>query len=506
MIQGFRTVKLRTGQFCNRAGYSSLGLSISFLLLSISSSSSTISNAQDKQPEAPIIKPGDNLTIEGIPSVSIALSEKVRKYTEARGASVLDWHPTNRSMLVSTRFANSNQVHRVSSPVGSRYQLTFFNEPVGSASYEPIEGKYFLFTKDVGGNEFGQIYRFDFASGESTLLTDGGRSQNGGWSWSNDKKRICYGSTRRNGADRDLWIMDPLNPKADRLAIQVKGGGWSVQDWSHDDSTLLVMEYLSVNKSNIYTADVATGTLAPLTDPNRDVAYGGAKFSKDGKSIYLTTDETGEFQQLARMALSDKKLIPLSQDIESDVESFELSNDGSQLALAVNQRGLTQLFVMETATGIKKQIPNLPIGVISIGSWRNDDSEFSVNMTSAQSSSDVYSIDVKSLQLTRWTESEMGGLVASDLPAAKLVEWKSFDGKMISGFLYQPPERFTGKRARYKNVATPKQRDMRARLRLVRRLTSPLQRPIEVKFKIGAEANSGYAIVFRVSRSSRSSV
>ena len=417
-------------------------------LLIASNLISDVSNvyAQDKPSEIPLIKPGDNLKIEGIPSVSVALSDKVRKYTEARGASVLDWHPTDRSMLVSTRFANSNQVHRVSSPVGSRYQLTFFNEPVGTASYEPIDGKYFLFTKDVGGNEFGQIYRFDFASGESTLITDGGRSQNGGWAWSSDRKRICYGSTRRNGADRDLWIMDPLDPTSDRMIVQVKGGGWSVQDWSPDDSTLLVMEYVSVNKSSIYLANVAMGTLSPLTDPNKDVAYGGAKFSKDGKSVYLTTDETGEFQQLARMNVSDKTLTLLSQDIVSDVEGFELSNDGSKLAMAVNERGLTQLFIMDTKTGARKQIPNLPVGVVSLGSWRNGDSEFSVSMTSAQSSSDVYSIDAQSLQLTRWTESEMGGLVASELPAAKLVEWKSFDGKMISGFLYQPTTRFTGKR------------------------------------------------------------
>jgi dipeptidyl aminopeptidase/acylaminoacyl peptidase len=240
--------------------------------------------------------------------------------------------------------------------------------------------------------------------------------------------------------------MDPLDPKADKLVVQVTGGGWSVQDWSPDDSTLLLMEYLSVNKSNIYLADVATGKLTLLTDPSKDVAYGGAAFTKDGKSIYLTSDESGEFQQLARMSLSDKKMVSLSQDLASDVEGFELSHDGSKLAFAINERGRTQLFIMDTKTGVKQQVPNLPVGVISLGAWRNGDSEFSVSMTSAQSSSDVYSVDAKSLQLTRWTESEMGGLVPSELPAAKLVEWKSFDGKMISGFLYQPTSRFTGKR------------------------------------------------------------
>ncbi len=56
--------------------------------------------------------------------------------------------------------------------------------------------------------------------------------------------------------------------------------------------------------------------------------------------------------------------------------------------------------------------------------------------------------------------------------------------------------------ARYKNVATPKQRDMRARLRLFGCLASPLPRPNDVKFKISAAENSGYAIGFSVSRSS----
>ena len=86
--------------------------------------------AQETAQVQPVVKPGDNLKIEGIPSIPVSLADKVRKYTEARAAAVLDWHPTERSMLISTRFANSNQVHRVASPSGARYQLTFFNEPV----------------------------------------------------------------------------------------------------------------------------------------------------------------------------------------------------------------------------------------------------------------------------------------------------------------------------------------------------------------------------------------
>ncbi len=337
----------------SRARFGSFAIRMLLILVSFEIGFDSAS-AQDVGAGSAILRPGENLKIEGIPSIPVSLADKVRKYTEARGASFLDWHPTQRSLLVSTRFANSNQVHRVSSPIGSRYQLTFFNEPVGNAAFEPTTGKYFLFTKDVGGNEFGQIYRQDMATGESTLLTDGGRSQNGGWSWNNKENLICYGSTRRNGADRDLWIMDPINPKSDRLAVQLAGGGWAVQDWSPDDSKLLLMEMISINKSNLYEADVATGLLTALTDPKKDVAYGGAAYTKDGKGIFLTSDEAGEFQQLAILSLFDKKLTLLTEDIPWDVESFELSHDGNQIAFTVNERGASALYFLNTKTRIKK--------------------------------------------------------------------------------------------------------------------------------------------------------
>ena len=416
------------------------------LALGLFGFSSGSSFAQDTGTSSAILRPSDNLKMEGIPSIPISLADKVRKYTEARGASVLDWHPTQRTMLISTRFANSNQVHQVSAPGGSRYQLTFFNEPVNNAAFEPITGKYFLFTKDVGGNEFGQIYRQDIATGESILLTDGGRTQNGGWSWNNKQNLICYGSTRRNGADRDLWIMDPTQPNSDRMAVQLVGGGWAVQDWSLDDSKLLVMEMISINKTNLYEADVATGLLTALTDPKKEIAFGGAAYTKDGKGIYLTSDAAGEFQQLAIMSLEDKKVTLLTESIPWDVEDFELSHDGTQIAFTVNERGASALYFLDTKTRVKKQVASLPVGVVSIGSWRTDDSELAITVTSAQSSSDSYSVNMKNMKLTRWTESELGGLVPNDLSTPKLVEWKSFDGKSISGFLYEPPKRFAGKR------------------------------------------------------------
>ena len=400
-----------------------------------------------QRPDAGTIAPPENLVAEGLPPVPASVASGVRRYTESRSASLADWHPTRREILISTRFGNTPQIHRVKSPLGARSQITFFDEPINGANYEPTTGRYFLFTRDVGGNEFGQIYRYDEANGAVTLLTDGGRSQNGGIDWSNKGDRIAYGSTRRNGAERDIYVMNPADPKSDRRVLEVKGGGWGVEDWSPDDSKLLVQEGISVNQSRLYLVDVATGTKTLLTEDGGDtVSYGAARFSRDGKGVYLTTDAKSEYLRLSYMDLATKRVTPLTGMINWDVEDFDLSKDGRHIALVTNEAGVSKLQLLETASRRVRPIAGVPAGIVGSVRFHDNSRDLGFTISSARSPSDVYSVDVNTGAVTRWTESELGGLIASELVEPALVKWPSFDGKEISGFYYRPPARFTGKR------------------------------------------------------------
>lgn len=392
------------------------------------------------------LRPTENLKVEGIPDIPLDLVDSVRLYTEARGASALDWHPTDRSMLVSTRFGNSNQVHRVAMPGGARYQVTFYQEPVGSAEYLPNDPNSFLFTRDSGGNEFAQLFRFDLPSGTATLLTDGGRSQNGGWVWDRTKTKIIYTSTRRNGADRDLWLMDPKDPASNRLVFELTGGGWSVTDWSPDNQQVLIQETLSVNQSNLYIGDVATGKLRPITDPKEQVSYDAPRFTRDGKGIWVGSDREGEFSQLVRIDLDTRATESITKEFDWDVEASQLSEDRSRIAFSINRNGISEVYIYDVESKGKRKVEGLPVGIASIGPWHPARDEFAVTVASARSASDVYSVDVKTLSVERWTESELGGISPDSLSLPQLIEWKSFDGRVISGFLYQPSSKFSGPR------------------------------------------------------------
>lgn len=398
-------------------------------------------NAQTTIPVA------DNLVAEGIPPLSADLVATVKNYTESRGASLVEWHPVRKEMMISTRFGNTAQLHYVKMPGGDRRQITFFDEPVGSASFEPNKGDYFLFVRDVGGNEFGQIYRYDMATKKVTLLTDGKRSQNGGIEWNTKGDWIAYGSTKRNGQDRDIYVMNPLDPSSDKKVAENTGGGWGVVDWSADDSKILLQEGISINETRLYMLDVKTGEKSRLL-PEKDerTTYSGIAFSSDKKGIYLTTNKDSEFNRLAYFDLATKKLTPLSTTIEWDVDEGMLSPDGKQVAFVTNENGLSKMYILSTATNKFAAVPNLPTGVIFGVDWAADSKSVGFALNTFNSSSDVYEYNTTSKQLARWTESELGGMDVSTLQEPELITWKSFDGKMISGYLYKASSKFTGKR------------------------------------------------------------
>src|ERR1700694_1844216 len=178
-----------------------------------------------------VIVPADNLIVDGVPKIPASLAEMAGRYGSYRSASLADWHPTKREMLIATRFGDTPQLHLVKMPGGTRQQLTFFADPVGGGRFHPNGGDYILFSKDIGGGEWYQLYRYDVATGDVTLLTDG-KSRNLAGPWSSSGDQIAYMSTRRTGKDTDMWVINPTDQKSDHLLTQLAGGGGESRGWA----------------------------------------------------------------------------------------------------------------------------------------------------------------------------------------------------------------------------------------------------------------------------------
>jgi dipeptidyl aminopeptidase/acylaminoacyl peptidase len=418
-----------------------LAVSLCLSLAAISMAAQDVRDIQDTALAVP-----QNLIVDGVPQIPTRLVGSAERYGSYRVATFADWSPVRREMLVSTRFGDTAQLHLVKAPGGAREQLTFLSDAVTGGRFDPGDGDSLVFMKDAGGDEQYQLYRYEFATGRIRMMTDG-HSRNLPGPFSSKGDRLAYMSTHRTGKDADLWVMDPDDARNNHMLAELTGRSWKALDWSPDNKQILLKEEISVNESFLWLVDTADGKKTPLTprDPARKVIYGDARFGKDGKGIYLTTDKDAEFLRLAYHDLGSKQLSYLSSEIPWDVDEFDLSHDGKRIAFIANEDGVGVLHVLDAATSKQIPVQKLPAGVVSGIRWARDGRELGFSLTSARLQGDCYSLDVITGKIERWTFSE--SVVRPEaFREAELVHWKSFDGKMIPGFLYRPPVKFTGKR------------------------------------------------------------
>ncbi len=382
------------------------------------------------------------LVIEGIPEIPAEVAERTLQYQATRAAGAVGWAADGNGLFISTRFAETSQVHFVAAPAGTRRQLTFSREPVGQVAVcpDPSSGA-FLFARDVGGGEFYQLFMFDLASASSTLVTDG-RSRNGGAVWNRAGSAFAYSSTRRNGRDTDVYVASRANPLQAR-PIVTAGGSWQAGEFSPDGRRLLVARTVSANESYPFVYEFETGTLTPLHTAKERVAYGAATWAADSRHIYYTSDEGTEFKHLRRRDTAGGTSEVLTADIPWDIEGLELSHDGRTLAFTANEDGISRLYLMDTATWARRRVAKVPPGQVWGLRFHPRRAQLAMTINGSRTPGDVFVLDVEKGELVQWTFSEVGGLDTAKFVEPTLIRYPTFDRvgerpREIPAFYYRP--------------------------------------------------------------------
>jgi dipeptidyl aminopeptidase/acylaminoacyl peptidase len=402
----------------------------------------TLSIAAHAQPTERTANDG-NVILSGIPEVPAEISARLAPYQNTRSASFADWTRDGDDIYISTRFGEVPQLHRVAVPGGARRQLTFAEEPIRNATRRPGHDEL-LYSMDVGGGEFFQLFLFDPATGDSRRLTDG-RSRNTAARWSPDGQRLAYSSTRRDGRSNDVWVMSVADTSTARPALLATDGtGWSAVDWDPAGERLLVINYVGATDSRAYLLDLATGERQRVAGGGHQRGvYVPQAFDREGRGIFLTTDHDGEFNRLAYMPLPSGPIETLTADIPWGVEGFGLSDDRRRAAFTVNEGGISRLYLLDPATREYRRVDAVPMGIVPAGGFSPDARRFGFSLNSATSPSDVYTLDLTEDALshgalTRWTYSEVGGLNPDLFVEPELIEYPTFDERMIPAFVYRP--------------------------------------------------------------------
>jgi dipeptidyl aminopeptidase/acylaminoacyl peptidase len=422
--------------------------------------------------KAPLIEPVDafapnpNLYIEGIPPVPNSLVREVAKYTEFRGHAFVDWHPLRREMLVSHRKADAQtaQLFRLAAPLAELEQLTDAPDPVRNASYEPRQGRYLVFERANAGNEANQVYRLDLPSKQTTLLTDE-TERNDMQGWLNRSSALIVSSVpldktaasgTRSELVQTLRLIDPAQPGVSRRIADLPGTGWSVDAISWDDRQAALTRYISATESQVWLLNLATGkTTQVLPAPGsaeKAVHFAGA-FTRDNSGLFIVTDRDGEFREVMLYRFATRRLQALTGAPVWDAGSLSVNDGVRSLAVRFNVDGREELRLFDAQTLRETPLPSNPsLAALSAASVRRLQfhrklPELALALDGSKAPSQIYSVHPVSGAVEAWTRAHVpAGVELGNLPDPQIVRWPSFDQRSISGIVYRPPARFTGKR------------------------------------------------------------
>ena len=407
------------------------------------------------------------------------------RYLQSRAARFIGWLDDG-SMLVATRFGETEQIHRVRAPLAAREQQSFEPEGVLAAAVEPQHAAAFVYLSPRSASG-GTALLLSQPGQPAVSLTDG-RFRDGTALWAHDGQRIAFSSNRSSGGtggsgrEREIDVLDaaaaapaaPAAPGAPAVpAVRLIAGGngyrWRLFDWSLDDQRLLLGRERTAESEpdagrataelEMFTADVASGALTPLTVARKAEGKGAppapmslrsrlARFAPDGRGLLLLRGGEGsgagaDFWQLQALDPAGGEARVLSVESTRDVDLFDASADGHYLAYTSNDGGLSHLTLIDQQRKLDLNPGALPAGVISSLKFDSTGQRLALTLESARSPRDVYVLAPETQQVTRWTESELGPIDAVNLITPALVRFPSWDRvdnqpRMLSAYAYRP--------------------------------------------------------------------
>ncbi|MFI4867458.1 MAG: prolyl oligopeptidase family serine peptidase [Steroidobacterales bacterium] len=435
---------------------------------------------------------------DGVVAPDPAVSASLARYLESRSASFVDWL-LDGSMLIATRFGDSDQIHRLRAPLGMREQLTYAPGGVSAGAARPYASDAFAYLAPLHGGEGSQLMLQRLADHALTTLTDGDQ-RDAAPLWAHDGRRIAFASNRRNGIDDDIYVLDTAEAGATpRLVVGGAGNHWRAYDWSSDDKRLLVGRELpggellvgsgaagSKPESEIYIAQVDSGKItavsfaaaaavgaahaggsrrkqAQKTSAAADAIHvQDALFATDGRGILLLTRQTApgtaatsattaQFQRLAYVDIDGHNWRELSTDASHEVERFDRSADGHYVGYAINDAGGSRLVLIDQQRKLDLKVAAVPPGIIRAMKFDPDGKRLALTIESIRSPRDVYVLEPETQLLTRWTQSEVGPLDPDAFVAPQLLRyptWDRIDGQAreLSALVYRPAAAASGPR------------------------------------------------------------
>ena len=219
------------------------------------------------------------------------------------------WSPDGKQIVFTTDISGRFNLWKVRASGGWPTQITQSDERQYSAVWSP-DGKWIVYQQDQAGNELWDLYAVPSDGGESINLTNTPNVREESPRWSPDGKVIALNIKDKTATSYDLATLDFATHQVRNLTHEPDANrSWASVAWSADGRTVYATRYeISFQDSDIYAVDVATGKQTNLTPHRGKVLTFASSLSPDGKTLLVTSNEHGGYQNVALLDIANHKL------------------------------------------------------------------------------------------------------------------------------------------------------------------------------------------------------
>ncbi len=392
--------------------------------------------------EREITNPGAVTSAANFSAGPVPISELY--YT--RSVSGPAWSPDGRQVVFTTNLTGRMNLWKVAAAGGWPIQLTESDDRQFDAVWSP-DGKWIVYMQDAGGGEIFDLYAVPSDGGEAVNITNTPDVSETNPRWSPDGSTIATAARGKDSSNYDIDLLDWRTRQVRKLTNeQTKNREWGGEIWSPDGKTIYAdRANAGHTDSDVYRIDVSSGSLENLTPHQGEVLYSVSSVSPDGRTLLITSNEKGGYENVALIDVASKKLTWVT-DLKWEAEAGYFSPDGKGFTYGVNEDGRSDLYLADIHPGngasLHAEKLDLPIGINSAvgapSAYSSSGTQLLVSHQSATQPADFWVYDLGHRQVQQLTFSALAALNPSRLPVSQLVHYRTFDGKIISAFLWVP--------------------------------------------------------------------
>jgi len=366
--------------------------------------------------------------------------EQLYKSSEVFGGDISS---DDKKMLVTSNESGIYNIYEVDIATGQKQAITRSDkESIFANGYVPGTTNI-IYNSDKGGNEISHLY-LRTTSGDVKDLTPGKEEKTQYWGWSRDDKSLYYSSNKRDPRFFDLYKMDTAKWKSQMIYKNDKG--FDVSAISPNERYLVLVENLTTSSNNAFLVDQQSGATKKINADSVEATTNPLKFSLDNNTLYYLTNDGSEFTYVMKYDIATGKKEKF-YEANWDVVYMGISNNEKYRVIYVNEDAQNKLHLFDHATGKELDFPAIQDGTIQGVSISKDENKMSITVGSSKAPNNMYVYDFNTKELKKLTNTLNPEIQESDLVAAQVVRYKSFDGLEIPAIYYKPHQASTNNKA-----------------------------------------------------------